>query len=100
MPEAEMAKFEWVKSDSPIPEIYTNFIHASWSLYDVRVLFGQLKPKFGNDPTFVVEERGAVTISWPHFKEVSKLMHQMVESYEAANGEIKPISLPAAPDSK
>ncbi len=94
--EAVRPRFDWVKPENPIPETYTNYAHASWTLYDVRLLLGQLKPVSGDSPKFVVEERGAVILTWPHLKEVLTMLNGMVEAYEQTNGEIGPIKLPAA----
>lgn len=93
--------FKWIPArDGTFHEIYSNFMHASWTLFDVRVRLGQLItiPQVSDDPKdLVVEERGAVTISWPQAKYIAGILAQLVESYEKTNGEIKPLKLPPDP---
>lgn len=92
---------EWVPSPNGVPEIYTNFVHANWSLYDVRIRLGQLvpDPKSTNPATskWVSEERAAVTFAWPHAKILRDLLINLVKRYEEVNGEIKPLKLPPSP---
>jgi hypothetical protein len=97
---SEVRSFNWVQSKVPIPEIYSNYHHFSWSLLDVRLLFGQLKPEFGNSPNFVVEERGAVSISWGQAKKLSVALASLIAKYEEANGEIKQPRLADRPTEK
>ena len=85
----ELKKFDWEQSRFPIPEIYSNYTHLSWSLEDVRILFGQLKPQYGDSQNFFAEERGAVSVSWPQAKLLAKTLPDLVRKYEEANGEIK-----------
>lgn len=92
----EKTKFAWVKPEEATPEIYTNYVHASWSLFDVRFQLGQLIPT-GTDLTsgFVVEQRGAVTLAWAEAKVLRDMLADMIDRYEKTNGEIKPLKLPA-----
>jgi hypothetical protein len=94
----ELKKFDWEPSKVPIPEIYSNYLHSSWSLTDVRLLFGQLKPQYGDSKDFLVEERGAVTLSWSQAKHLAKVLQAIVDKYEEANGEIKRARLADRPD--
>jgi len=90
--------FKWIKSDKPVPEIYTNFAHVSWTLFDVRVSLGELVPVApGQSTEFVVQERGAVTFAWPEAKILRDTLTALVESYEKTNGEIKPLKIPPDP---
>ena len=84
-----LKQFDWEQSRFPIPEIYSNYVHYSWSLDDTRILFGQLKPKYGNSQEFLVEERGAVTLSWYQVKHLATQLSELVRKFEEANGEIK-----------
>jgi hypothetical protein len=95
---SELKKFEWIASKSPIPEIYTNYMHLSWSLQDVRILFGQLKPEFGNSNNFIVEERGAINLSWGQAKQLSDNLIGLIKKYEEANGDITRPKLADRPD--
>ena len=91
----------WVPSkNGNSPEIYTNYTHASWTLFDVRVRLGHLVSGDPSDETakeFVAEEVGAVTFSWPQAKFMRDNLNRLVASYEETNGEIKPLKLPPDP---
>src|SRR5271169_3481731 len=88
-------RFDWVKRKEGTPEIYTNYLHASWTLFDVRVIAGQLVP-LSNDSIsgFVAEERVALTFAWPQAKVLRDALIDLVARYEKTNGEIKPPKLP------
>jgi hypothetical protein len=92
---------KWIPSKSgSIPEIYTNYTHASWTLFDVRLRLGHLvsaDPSNEGAKEFVSEELGAVTFSWPQAKFIRNTLNQLLASYEEANGEIKPLKLPPDP---
>jgi hypothetical protein len=82
---------KWIKPERAISDIYANMIHPTWTLYDVRLVFGQLMARRG-DPAgaeFVVEEQGGVTLSWAEAKVLRDIMVGLLASYEAVNGEIK-----------
>ena len=68
--EPETPKFIWVKPKESTPEIYGNYVHVSWTLFDVRFQLGRLVPSGANpnDGGFVVEQTGAVTVAWPEAK--------------------------------
>jgi hypothetical protein len=92
----EHPKYTWVqpRDGRPIPEIYTNYIMTSWSMYDIRARIGQLVPSGEGRRDFVVEERAAVTLTWQHAKAVAGLLAKLVGDYERTNGEIPPLKLP------
>lgn len=93
--------FKWAVPKEPKPEIYTNFVHTSWTLYDVRFQLGLLVPaEAGASLDFIVEQQGAVTLGWPQVKNLRDLVIGLVESYEKTNGEIKPLKLTPAPPSQ
>ena len=92
---------KWALSKSgPVPEIYTNYTHVSWTLFDVRLRLGHL---VGADPSsevstqFVAEELRAVTFSWPQAKFIRDQLTKLVASFEETNVEIKPLKLPPDP---
>jgi hypothetical protein len=93
--EAEKPRFIWVKHQETTPELYGNYVHISWTLFDVRFLLGRLIPS-GADLSqgFVVEQQGAVTVAWPQVKILRDMLTDVVARYEDSNGEIKPIKLP------
>jgi hypothetical protein len=83
----------WIKSSAGVAEIYTNRIHATWSVDDVRMRLGQVvdspqTPNPGMGFHGAIEERAAVTFSWRNAKLLRDQLTQMVESYEKVNGEI------------
>jgi Protein of unknown function (DUF3467) len=96
----EQAKFKWVEPKEPPPELYTNLIHASWNLYDVSLILGQLKVITPGDPSagFVVETQGTVTMAWPQAKALRDMLSTLVSNFESVNGEIRPLKLPPASD--
>jgi len=95
---ADETKFTWASSKEPTPQIYTNFVHTSWTLFDVRFQLGQLVPSEpGVSNAFVVEEQGAVTFAWPAAKNLRDTLINLIESYEKTNGEIKPLKLTPLP---
>lgn len=90
--------FDWIPArDGTHLEIYSNFTNASWTLFDVRVKLGQLIPSGQGMRDFVIEERAAVTFSWPQVKNLRDLLSKLIASYEGVNGEIKPLKLPPDP---
>jgi hypothetical protein len=92
---AETQQFKWVKCEKGIVELYANMIHPTWTLFDVRLVLGQLMGVRG-DPAgkgFVIEEQGGVTMSWPQAKALRDTLITLIASYEEANGEIKEIKL-------
>lgn len=87
----DASDFQWVDSQYKSKEIYANLIHLTWTLFDVRINAGQLKPIKAGFPNsgFVVEEQGAMTMSWPQAKYLRDLLVNLITSYEKVNGEIK-----------
>jgi hypothetical protein len=87
--------FKWIEGREPVPEIYTNFVHVSWTLFDVRFQLGQLIPT-GDDLNdgFRIEKRGAVTVAWPEVKNLRDTINDLLDRYERTNGEIKPLKIP------
>ncbi len=87
-------KIPLVKSEDGVCEVYSNFIDANWSLFDVRLRFGQIVPApIGSDHPFDAEERAAIMIAWPEAKILRDIMIDVVRRFEETNGEIKPLKL-------
>ncbi len=87
-------QYKWIPARNGVnQEIYGNFVHPSWTLFDVRLRVGQLIPDEASK-TFVVEERAAVTFAWPQAKVLRDMFARLVDAYEEANGEIEPLKLP------
>lgn len=97
--ENKQNQFRWLKPTEPKLEIYTNFVHPTWTLFDVRFMLGQLVPaEPGISPEFVVQPQAAVTVSWAQAKVLRDFLISIIENYEKTNGEIKPLKLVPAPE--
>jgi len=95
---ADEQKFTWAKSKEPVPSIYANFMHVSWTLFDVRFQLGQLIPtEPGVSNAFVAEECGAVVMAWPAVKAFRDNLIGLIDSYERTNGTIESSKLVPAP---
>lgn len=92
--------WKWIPPrDGVLNDIYTNIIHPSWTLFDVRFRLGQLIPAADYKAEFVIEEKGTVTMSWHQAKIVRDALIDLIASYEKTNGELKPQKLTPAPAS-
>jgi hypothetical protein len=82
---------KWVrpKSGSAPPEIYANCTHASWTAFDLRLQFGCVVVSEESPDVLVVENVGAVTLSWHHLKTLRDNLSQLIAVYEKVNGELK-----------
>jgi len=74
-----------------------------WTLYDVRIRFGELmQVPNDDDPSWknqhgIVLEKAAIRLPWHQAKTLRDLLVGLINNYEAINGELVPIKLPAAP---
>jgi len=90
--------YKWIMArDGSVHELYSNYAHISWTLFDVRVRLGKLIPSEAEKEKFVVEEQAAVTCSWHQAKHLRNMLTQLIDSFEKVNGEIKPLKLPPDP---
>jgi hypothetical protein len=83
---------------------YSNVVNMDWTLYDLRLRFAELM-QVPNDesPSWVNQhgvllERVAVRLPWHQAKALRDMLDGVIRNYEAINGELKPIRLPATPD--
>jgi hypothetical protein len=89
-------------ADGGIFEGYSNVVNMNWTLYDVRLRFGELIQVPDDDrPTWenqhgIALERAAITIPWHQAKILRNMLDGVVKNYEELNGELKDIKLPAA----
>ena len=89
--------------DDGVFETYSNVINADWTLYDLRLRFGELMqvpnaelPSWKNQHGIVLE-RAAITLPWHQAKYLCNLLSGIIKNYETLNGELVSIKLPAAP---
>lgn len=82
---------------------YANVVHMDWTLYDLRIRFGELMQVANDDsPTWanqhgIVLERAAIRLPWRQAKTLRDLLAGVISNYEVINGELGHIKLPAAP---
>jgi hypothetical protein len=97
-------------ADTPIEEPengtfmdYANVVNMDWSLYDVRLRFGELmqvldeaSPSWQNQHK-VVLEKAAIRIPWHQAKYLCQMLAGVIKNYEEINGELRALKLPAPP---
>ena len=99
--EATSPNWKWIaRRDGQIYDLYANMIHASWTLYDVRLRFGQLIPTQDYTADFVIEEQATVTMSWHEAKIARDALNELIARYEKTNGELKALKLVPSGDEK
>jgi hypothetical protein len=82
---------------------YANVVNLDWTLYDVRIRFGELMQVLNDEnPSWinqhgVVLEKAAIRVPWHQAKNLCLLLTAVIKNYEEINGELKQIKLPAAP---
>jgi hypothetical protein len=98
-PEKEVPKITLIRPDDGVFETYSNFVDAVWTLFDVTIRFAQITPAPPESGRpFDAVENAAVTIAWPEAKILRNILGNLVERFEATNGEIKPLKLPPGPE--
>src|SRR5579863_7428338 len=88
---------EWIPSAHGVSEIYTNFIHINWTLFDLRLRLGQVvaDPRQSTPiASWAIIERAAVTIPWGQAKYLRDQLNECLERYEKVNG---PLTVPQLP---
>jgi|SRR5580704_17473138 hypothetical protein len=98
-PTTENRKFPFVKPDEGIFQVYSNYIDAAWTLFDVTIRFAQIVPLTPADGelNFEAEENARVTLAWPEVKVLANILNGLVKRFEEVNGEIKPLNLAPSP---
>jgi hypothetical protein len=89
--------------DGGIFAAYSNVVNMDWTLFDLRLRFGELM-QVGDDesPSWqnqhgIVLEHAAIRIPWQQAKVLRDMLVGVIKNYEEINGELKQIKLPAAP---
>jgi hypothetical protein len=82
---------------------YSNLFNLDWTLYDIRIRFAELiqvpndESSTWSDQHTVMLERVMVTLPWHQAKNLCNMLAGVIQNYEALNGELKAIKLPAGP---
>jgi hypothetical protein len=109
-PEAEasynvdLGKIPLEQREDGIFEAYSNVVNMNWTLYDARIRFAELLQVPDEDrPNWesqhgVLLERVSVTNPWRQAKVLRDSLDGVIKNYEAINGELKQIRLPARPE--
>ncbi|HTS26180.1 MAG TPA: DUF3467 domain-containing protein [Bryobacteraceae bacterium] len=85
-------------------EAYANIVDADWSLTDVTLRFMLLAygPREDGSTTknreLIVLEKANITIPWWHTKVLANMLTNLIQSYEATNGELKEPKLTPRPE--
>jgi hypothetical protein len=99
----DLGKLPLEEPEDGVFDAYSNVVNMNWTLYDVRLRFSELIQVADSDrPTWenqhgIILERAAITLPWHQAKYLRDLLDGVVKNYEAINGELKSIKLPAAP---
>jgi|SRR6266446_3506323 len=95
--ETPITPFSWIEPEDGICDVYSNFVHLNWTLYDVRIRFGQIVAHPEQPPekaVWAINEWAAVTIPWGQAKALRDMLNETIQKYEAINGEITVPTLP------
>jgi hypothetical protein len=68
---------------------HTDYVLVHWSLFDVKVRFGELVKYIATTNSSTVWERAVVTMSWGEAKFLASVLRDAISRYESVNGEIK-----------
>ena len=97
------AKVPLEEPEDGVFEAYANVVNLNWTVTDVRIRFQELiqvpdedRPNWENQHGILLE-RAAVTIPWLQAKSLRDMLDGVVKNYEEINGELKPVKLPARP---
>jgi hypothetical protein len=74
-----------IRRATDLPSIYANNIHFELSIWDLKLIFGELQQHEGKE---VINQRLAVTIPWLQAKILSLFLQLHVAFYEAWQGKI------------
>jgi uncharacterized protein DUF3467 len=85
---------EYVEPDDGRLITYSNNVVWGVTSFDVRLVFGEMIELDLKENKAVVEQRVQITMSWLQAKQLSALLHDRVQSYEAKNGVINTNMLP------
>jgi hypothetical protein len=92
--EGTKTELPWIKSPNGVIDVYSNSIHVTWSLDDVRIRLAQVvdnpeTPNPGLEFSGVNQERAAITLSWRMAKVLRDQLTIVITAFEKKNGQIK-----------
>ena len=82
----------WAGSSQVAP-IYSNNLDLHWTLTDVTVRFGEISHRRETNDA-QVREKALITFPWWQAKVLKDMLTDLIDRYERANGEIRPVKLP------
>jgi hypothetical protein len=99
----DLRKLPLEETQGGIFKAYANVVNMDWTLYDCRIRFGELlqvtnddSPSWDNQRA-IVRESVAVRLPWHQAKALRTMLDGVIRNYEAINGELGNIKLPAPP---
>jgi hypothetical protein len=102
-PLQDLSDIRYEEPEGGMFSTYSNIVNFDWTLYDVRLRFGELihvpnddNPVWANQ-TKIVLEKAAINIPWRQAKILRDMLDGVIRNYETINGELGPVKLPAAP---
>ncbi len=82
----------WFRNPDGMFEGYSNYLHINWTLYDLRIRFGNVIPSPDSQPAdskWIISEDAAVSVPWGQAKVLRDMLIEAVQRYESVNGELK-----------
>ena len=98
----DLAKLPLEEPEEGVFSVFSNLVNLDWTLYDIRLRFGELLQVPNEDnPTWenqhgILLEKAAIRLPWHQAKLLRNMLDHVLRNYEEANGELKPITLPAS----
>jgi len=79
------SQYQPLPEDEVYLEAYANNVYFEHSVWDLKLIFGQLDQREGK---LIVKQHTAITLPWAQVKILSYWLRGHVEAYEFANGRI------------
>ena len=94
VPQQEIPPVKIITEEPPggTQYFHTDYIDMHWSLFDVKIRFGELVKHHAPTKGSVLWDRAVITMSWGEAKYLASVLQGAVERYEKVNGPIKTIA--------